>query len=217
MYKCINFYISPGVWPFNTCSDDVVLNIGTCRQIWYIQLDSCLSFIHVESSNLESYVCIKVRIFIASICQTIWTHYVVSELKNVVKLIENIYAYDTWRHEKLSDREWLHVILYILWIVSFKLLWRLILRKWSKNNCLFLPITWQNIRSLEWSSAAICRYPTLARLFFSPTFLLLRALNLRHHLRNWNHFKNIFFLFPPLNHMSTFFISLTFIFFLDLF
>ena len=89
--------------------------------------------------------------------------------------------------------------------------------KLSENNCPFLAVTWQIIRSLEKCSAALCWYLPLIIFLFPEKFLPLRALNFWCHFKNWTHFTDPFFLLPSLNHLSTFFISSLFLFFLGLF
>ena len=43
----------------------------------------------------------------------VWTNYVISYLKHVVKLIEHINEHDRWRYSELYYRAWLSVMLYV--------------------------------------------------------------------------------------------------------
>ena len=43
----------------------------------------------------------------------IQTHYVISELKNAVRLVNNINTFDTWRYAEFSSGVWLCVMIYI--------------------------------------------------------------------------------------------------------
>ena len=97
--------------PFNTYNGNDVLNIVPYQYIWYVWLDSCLYFEHIESSHTDSYVRVWVQICID--INPIQTHCVVYELKNAVNLIENNDTYDKLKYDPLSSGVWLSVMPYI--------------------------------------------------------------------------------------------------------
>ena len=171
-------------------------------------MDLYLCFEHAESSNSDSYVHSWVRISIALRCQSRSdTFYIVSEIENQVKLIEHIHTLHTWGYTTFSSGVWLRLMLHIC--LACLICTIVPVNCWetfSRNNLLFLDVTWQIIKSLEQSSSALCLYPSSAVFFSLQMFLPLRASDFWCHFKNWIHFIYYFFLLLPLNHLITFFI-----------
>ena len=82
-------------------------------------------------------------------------------------------------------------------------LWRNII--WKRNAYLW-PLC-GIVSEFYWSSTAMCWYPHWPK-HLSPTISLFA----RFKFKNWTHLTNIFLLFPSLNNIITFFISLLFLF-----
>ena len=90
--------------------------------------------------------------------------------------------------------------------------------KFSKKG---LPISGRYVAEYHKSRAKFrwcVLIPPIVQIFvLSNFFLPLNALNFQCQFKKWTHFTDPFYLIPPLNNLSTFFINLIFNFFLALF
>ena len=128
-------------------------------------LDTFNSFdwIHICLLDMSSWVVqnlmyvVESEFLLPRYINPVQTHYVVSELENVVKLIEHIDTSDRLRY-KLCLLAHGSVSCYIfVWLVSVKQTYWLIVEEHSlKMNCIFLVVTWYSIISLEQCSASFC-------------------------------------------------------------
>ena len=177
-------------------------------------MDSYLFFEHPEPSHSEHHVRNQVPICIALICKSksdtlscfqtwkcggsYWSYWCIGYMKvcNVLCCIivtfRSIYMHDLIYHN----------------IVSFTPPSKFIVEKnHLEKNRLFLDFTWKIIRSIEKLRHCILIPPHWTDFHSLQLLLLLRSLNIQSHFKTWNHSTNSFFLYPPLKHMGTFFIS----------
>ena len=116
----------------------------------------------------------------------VWTHYVISELKNAVRLVNNINTFDTWRYvwdvfcrcvvklHAIYLHNWIHQNL-----SSFTpSCWFIVEKYYLKNNFFFLVVMWQSIRSLSKLCPCMLIPPIKEVLFLSKfsTFACLKFL-----------------------------------------
>ena len=146
------------------------------------------------------------------------TQYVVSKLKNTVELIDRIDILDTWRY--VCDVVYqciftFHAIYTCDWrkpLSSDCLVYTIVPVDCGgnsvKKNCLSLAIMWQIIISIAWFCRCVL-IPPIDHIFLALTI----DHSARLEFKNWTYLTNLFFLFPPLNHTSTCFISLLLLFF----
>ena len=147
---------------------------------------------------------------------TPWTNYVVSELKNVVELVDCIDKFNTWRYVcnvVYQSMVKYHTIYFCDWRETLKPEYYLVYtivpvdcgETWFKKLTIYVRYVKEHHKSRK--VLLLCVDTSYWSVSTLKLVLTLRASNLHCLFNKWIHFTNTFTLFPPLNHMSTLLIS----------